>query len=300
MDTTKFTMGIVGLVVIILMVTGAVIPAVEDAQKDQYSTDNNTNERYLIVTDTVATETNPLILELSADNHFIINGVEDTQAYQANYDKMWGLNISIRVHDSNYFQAYVWTDATTGGTKSCHKLVYDGSVLTGYDTVDSVDTEKFTVNTDFFIYPYSKGTYGQFSITNSTASNLHINKDANVFVGAVGNTYEFLKGTYADGFETVGYVGNASYDASTLSYTAVLSEDSLTWSFGGAPSIVLTDSTEVSEPLSNAWVSVYAPIEYKYISDSDSSIITLVGIIPLLLIIVAVLYAVRLMGASRN
>ena len=300
MDTTKFTMGIVGLVVIILMVTGAVIPAVENAQKDQYSTDNNSNELYVIAESTEATPTNPIELELTVDGFIIINGVTDTQAFTNYSDKIWAENVGIQVGLNSgaykFLYAY-WTDATTVSTNLATKLVYNGSSLAVYDGT----TLKFEVDSDYFIYPYSKGTYGQFDQrTASLRADLHINKESVVYVGTNGNGYGFMKGTYADGFQQVGYSGSATLDTRTLTYTSKLSEDGLTWQFDSKPIMVLSDSAEVEESTTSDWINIYAPIEYKYISDNDASIISLVGIIPLMLIIVAVLYAVRLMGASRN
>ena len=302
-NISKLTNGVICLVVVVLLIAVTIIPVIEDAQKDQYSTDNNTNEKFVISNDSV-TASNPLTLAMDGE-YISINGVTDTQAYVSNEEKIWALNTGIRVMkngtepDIYYnFQTTVWSDQTTSNTYSAYKLVYDGSTLTGYSNVDAV---LFTVDSDFLIYPYSKGTYGEFDMRTATVRNgTHINKDATVYVGSAGNNYGFMKGNYTDGFTTVGYSGSSTLDTRTLSYSPVLSDDGLTWRFSNTPSMTLSDSAGVLDPSSTNWILIYAPIEYSYISGNDSMIISLLGVIPLVMFIIPVMLAVNMITPRRD
>ena len=81
---------------------------------------------------------------------------------------------------------------------------------------------------------------------------------------------------------------NISYDAEKDLYTL------------GAASVAITVTYDGTDYSRTHNASIFAPIEYEYISGTDNTYMALMGIIPLMLIIVAVLYAVRLMGGSRN
>ena len=292
---------VVTVLAVVLISSACIIPVVQSTQSAQYSPDNNSNELFVIADGAESTPTNPTVLELTEDGYLVINGVTDTQAYASNIEKIWANNVGIRVNlmSSGYaFQSTLWTDATTSSAISPVKLFYDGSTLTGYDATDTV---VMSVDSDFFIYPSSKGTYGQFDLRSADVrSSLHINKDATVFAGSNGNNYGFMKGTYADGFQMVGYSGNSTLDTRTLTYTSVLSDDGLTWQFVSKPAMVLSDSAGVAESSTSDWINIYAPIEYKYLSDNDSVIIAMLGIIPVLILLVPIMLVVRSFGVGRD
>lgn len=300
MDAQKLVMGIVGLAVIIMVTVAVVFPAVENAQKDQYSTENNPEGIY-----SMALSSGTVTVSVNTTNgHMIINGVEDTQEVSVSGstpEKLWLKNVGINLKlstDTYLFAIRYWSDATTTSTYDADTIVYSN----GSATLLRNDAEVLTVESDFFMYPDSKGTYGMYDLrTDPPRSDVYINMDSTVYVGAsAGLQYGLMKGNYDDGFSVVGYSGDASRDTVSLTYTTTESDDGLTWQFASAPTLVRSDSGGVESDTTSGWVYAYVPLEYKYISDSDASILSLLGIIPLLLIIVAVLYAVRLMGTSRN
>ena len=287
-------------IICVMVVITIAVPILSDVTTNVYSTDNNSNELYVIAESTKATPTNPIELELTQDGFIIINGVTDTQAFTNYSDKIWAKNVGIQVGVNSgaykFLYAY-WTNATTVSTNLATKLVYNGSSLAVYDGT----TLKFETDSDYFIYPYSKGTYGQFDQrTASLRADLHINKEAVVYVGTNGNGYGFMKGTYADGFQQIGYSGSATLDTRTLTYTSKLSEDGLTWQFDSKPIMVLSDSAEVEESTTSDWINIYAPIEYSYISNNDSMIISLLGVIPLVMFVIPVMLAVNMITTRRD
>lgn len=302
MDTTKFTMGIVGLVVIILMVTGAVIPAVENAQDDQRTIVQNTGAYYVSKMDSNIT---------AIDFEIAIDGSNVTvNDYTVNLSSYSFMRVPIVVTD----QFFVILNA--GGSAAIGYYGYGNDVFSS-DTISSISisigsdgtyTATAGATTDSgtitkLIYAAKNGDMGFF---NPSVSPVWI--DNNVKAYAVTNSWrsgygdmsvlgEFDKSTFtliSSGIHT-GTMSNVQ-----LSKTIAESTD-LAYKLATSPSFTATltvSDTDESVTLSN--VGVIAPIDYTTISDNDASMISLFGIIPLLLIIVAVLYAVRLMGASRN
>lgn len=302
MDTTKFTMGIVGLVVIILMVTGAVLPAVEDAQKEQYSEKNNTTQRF-----TMASISDEIVIGCDASG-VIINDVH--------YDVASSLT-TIAIGEDLQISYYKPgpTLAVQSGT------LYSGTAVSTAETV-TLSNGEFTVSkptpvTGTYTSPLyllsSSGDYGVFSGINEGQFGISNESTLWAFVqvaftidGVSTSVRGIVSGTPTD----IHFVDAWDNTAGT----AIALED-ITVSWGTAPDKVddvhylishrnitvkyTVDDVEYSAD-STFPNGILAPIEYKYISDNDASVISLIGIIPLLLIIVAVLYAVRLMGASRN
>ena len=80
----------------------------------------------------------------------------------------------------------------------------------------------------------------------------------------------------------------------------MLSDDGLTWQFVSKPAMVLSDSAGVAESSTSDWINIYAPIEYKYLSDNDSVIIAMLGIIPVLILLVPIMLVVRSFGVGRD
>lgn len=289
MDTTKFTMGIVGLVVIILMVTGAVIPAVENGQSEIRTETQNTGYSYL------ATSTDNLNLTASFDSDtstLTINGYAIVLTATVPIF-VCGDDVAVCTTTGIRFEG---ADGTVVPTASAIEVV-DGAytVTTSTDPVtgdlsgtsityltENGKLSYFAPSASFNCNEDSKIQMFRIGVSISGVARTHI--DA---VGTVKNLTSIIKTSTNDGFvEWTDVVVTADYTEQDGYYT--VSKLNYTGTYNGQ---TYTGSVATMS---------FAPTTYKYISDSDSSMISLFSIIPLLLIIVAVLYAVRLMGASRN
>lgn len=307
MDTTKFTMGIVGLVVIILMVTGAVIPAVEDAQYDITEKEQNTAQKFH------ALKGADLNTTISVNDSAVLTIGDKTYTWTETS------NLSVLISDEFTVEAILYNGDCLLKIFDYQNNIYNGSIDTITLTISS-GTVSYTLSaTDYtaelkgdVLILDDNGDYGIFQGRSAT---LYVDLDSKVYMVCtnvdvslssrldyvVSGTMDKLKAcTY---FQTMPTFTDTT-DTTTITVTNLTkSDDGHTYILKPDVKVTLSvnlGGSSASLDANNAWnASILAPIEYT-VTDSNDSGAVLLGIIPLLLIIVAVLYAVRLMGASRN
>lgn len=327
MDTTKFTMGIVGLVVIILMVTGAVIPAVENSETIVTEA-TFSNEDVLTTGEfgSYSTTSVNLVFDLSADTATTIGDAVVTYNGE-NVNMRSGFNrhmvvvtnsLYIDIDGAGYSNKIFYVtgiDSTDTFNKATgisfgnyvYTISYDASAKTVSlsSTADGFTTLVFE-NQDLF---WSIAPKNQYSYSNSAANM------ASVYVGQKdieNKTVGILASNATLTIDDSSYYFECVYDKSGVHViTDYTGEYTVTYSWGN--NLTLVDgSTDVYKGAAFTFTlsvdgsdTTLTPLRtfLKYevegheVTNSEAA---LFAIIPLLLIIVAVLYAVRLMGASRN
>lgn len=277
-------MGIVGLVVIILMVTGAVLPAVENAQNTQITETNNTTQRYFVSSSALSVELG------AADGEATINGVKVSQITTSDSAYAFTDKFALRsLKSSDTWSTWMIIglfDTTETITKIEGATV---SIVDGSATITRISnpSDTFTCEVSKVMYPSATGDYGLFYTSNSTP--LYVDADSDLYRIKVGGTNAYVQAGKMDTLTAY-----FTYDNGTITtgetYTVPSAEHIEEY---GSDYYKITESP-------GSFGAFVAPIKYHIVADNDSMLISLFGIIPLLLIIVAVLYAVRLMGASRN
>lgn len=288
MDTTKFTMGIVGLVVIILMVTGAVLPAVEDAQNDQHTIKQNASALYMIAdesSDTVRIET---IDSVAYINNVSLGDLVDPAVTTTVY--IWSENCAARsTYNTNDLRWDSWyyvmngTSLTSGFLSNTnYYLIFEDNTVTAYAKTD--DSVYNTADYTTLMLPSNSGSYGAWDLSTP----VFVDDESKIY-GAyrLGSAWRLISGTVDNLVPSLVLDSEGNDVTSSTTFTATSTKTA-------------NDASNKLTAISPIVSVVFAPIEYTEISDNQNTATVLFGIIPLLLIIVAVLYAVRLMGASRN
>lgn len=296
MDTTKFTMGIVGLVVIILMVTGAVLPVVQSSQESLLVKEQNTDYNYVLVSDDDTTY--EVLKKATEDASPTINGVEiqsivgGTGAFDV--DLIWDkgvLTTGRNAEDSWNTNLTVYFDdnGSLTGNQYVKSAVFSSGVVTLTTTSDTVLTSTY----EYLLLPSENGTYASYTSSDISTKDVYADSNSTIYYYSDYWVSSMLiaSGTIKDLAVSLAYSNNV--DVTTSVSIAVVSEPT---EYGASNKIDSIDVTGFT--LRN--VQVFVPIEYSAVEENSGSEYALIGIIPLLLIIVAVLYAVRLMGASRN
>lgn len=287
--------GVIALVVVVLLIFTVAIPVIESASESQVTTGQNTTQRYIL-------KENFTDAEISINNGVVSIGDYDLT--------LQGSGDVIAMSDS----FYVW--ASSGNNTLLVRSV-DGkfsvaslSISNGAMTFTSGGTEHTITYTDALLLASDKGTYGMFPIN----SEIRFNKDSVLFTtfdssvtndqltpSSVG-TVALMKGTY-DNLQTL-FVFENEDSITTAEFTGTFSQTPIEndgyYSFNNTR-INGTLTTNLGDYSgSNFYQAILAPIDYTYISDNDSMIITLLGVIPLMLVIVPVMLAVQLMTGGRR
>ena len=296
MELTKIVYGLVSLVVAVLIIATVAIPVVNDAQNSQVTEYNNSVSKFV-----VTESSDDVTLELDDTTGLIsIDGVVDNQApINTGIEKIWFMNGAFRL--LYYDEGYHWVavEASENGlvdhSSLMNKIVYEDGVISAYKFTD--DTLSFSAESDFLLYPCSTGTYGLYVTNEST--NYLINNSSEIWIGSQATNYALFHGT-KDNISQVGLVARSTYDSVTLDLIVEESDNGLTWKPSVNSSMTFSDSTNTNSDLTDKWLQIIVPISYLGISEDNSIARTLLGIIPLILILIPVLCAARMVTGGRD
>lgn len=287
MNIDKSVFGVLSILVAVIVVATVAIPVIEDSSKDIHSTVQNTTQKYYATSSGDLSE--DLTITLESTNSYTING----ESYDLNINSivmitdtgdMWviyGNNYNLYQKNSSYIQRSLGIGGST-------TFYTDGT----YKATTSAGVE-YTGTFGNVIYPSNDGDLGYF--LNSTA----YADDASDIIffsisgsngamfaieyKATGEEVEKIVSPFASGAEVTLSDAAISYNSTdeTIADNAI---NGLTYKVGDT-------SYTVS--------SFIAPLEYKTITENDSAMISILQIVPLLLLIVPVMMAVR-MYSSRG
>lgn len=287
---------VIALAIIVIVISSVVIPVVVDAQDDLYSDINNTTSKYFVKEATIE----EIVITASA-TAYTVNGYEFT------------VDNTKRILISGNYAIEAYSNYASFGVKSYESASFYRAVsmtISADGTFTATDTSNNTRTGTIegpILYFAENGTYGEFE------SDFSFNADSTLYtrIGVTnfaGMTFEaLLSGHYDD-------LNGLAIDTYTNPWSAVDSEK-LTYALDPnayekvndyeyrmtIPTTMDVTYTDGGvDTTKQATVSFfYAPIEYTSLTSNDGMAYTLIGIIPMLLIICAVLFAVRMIG-SRN
>lgn len=287
MNIDKSVFGVLSILVAVIIVATVAIPVIEDSSKDIHSTVQNTTQKYYATSSSDLSEDLTITLEsasnykingesydLSLNNIVIITDTGDMWVIYAN-------NYNLYQKSGNYAQRSLGIGGFT-------TFYTDGT----YKATTSAGVE-YTGTFGNVVYPSNDGDLGYF--INSTA---YANDASDVIFfsisgsngamfaieyKATGEEVEKIVSPFASGAGVTLTDAAISYNSSdeTIADNAI---NGLTYKVGDT---------------SYTLRSFIAPLEYKTITENDSAMISILQIVPLLLLIVPVMMAVR-MYSSRG
>lgn len=293
MDLGKIPTLVVGLVVAILIVTVVAIPIIDDASKEIRSTENNTNYRFMATSDI----TDVVTIQMKSDNSgWLVNGKEfTTQGLNVISD---GLILNVTgVGDANV-HIFTGENANTELYSSIGSVVFDNGTWTLTKTNDTVITGTYT----FVLYPVNDGPMGYFWGNNHNVSvkdtyYLRITEltfytgddgskySATAVIKMIGNNASLVKGfiKITDSSGSISHVPMTSNMIRSAS-GATLSDDGRSYTVQSINLDVAYNAGNVSQHTITT-NTMFSPVSYDYLSESDKSIISIIDVIPILLIV---------------
>lgn len=293
----SITAKVVALAIIVLVICAAVLPAISDSQKSLITEEQNASERYIL-----SSSANDVTFTYSGGKPYV-NG-------ESLDDLTTGLTDPTRFYViSDVAMMFItWTPSTSSWSSSIAilgpVLEPDRIALTLSGSSDYVKFEDGTVSIyragspvievtgqySYLLVPSATGDYGAY--TTADLTDVHVDFDKTIYIIG-GNNLQ-------NGFVATGTIDDLSFSFNYYSQTAVV---------GGTITANYTeDEYGLTASLTGATVSTgtasagyyFVPLTYSAIKDNDGSLYTLIGVLPILLIFVPVMFAVRMLGAGRN
>lgn len=292
MNIDKSVFGVLSILVAVIVVATVAIPIVESSSTQIYTTENNTTERFMMTSDSSGVVT----LEFSSKG-YSVNGVSVPQPAAATWDVKAFWPGGFAKYSGAGFMEINGDGAAT--RFNITKIVYDPATST---LTYTTSTEDVVVNdVPYMYYMANDGDYGLFNSTNPVS----INKDTDYFI-FVENTNREGTMAFRSGFiynndslvETIidpKLAGtDKNFQDTTISFVLNIEDvDRYHFTINGATDVTIGGSV-IPQIL-----TFVAPIEFKIVSQNDSAMISILQIVPLLLLIVPVMMAIR-MYSSRG
>lgn len=288
MNIDKSVFGVLSILVAVIIVATVAIPVIEDSSKDIHSTVQNTTQKYYATSSSDLSE--DLTITLESTSNYKING----ESYDLSLNNiviitdtgdMWVIyanNYNLYQKSSNYAQRSLGIGGYT-------TFYTDGT----YKATTSAGVE-YTGTFGNVVYPSNDGDLGYF--INSTA---YANDASDVIFFSISNASYgamFAIKYKATGEEVEKIVSPFASGAEVTLTDAAISYDSTDETIADNAINGLTYKVSDTSYTLRAFI---APLEYKTITENDSAMISILQIVPLLLLIVPVMMAVR-MYSSRG
>ena len=294
MDISKLTTALVGLAVMVIFIV-TMIPIIESAELDQRTMANNTGGLYSSVAagDSVVVEFVEGVPQFNGTP--ITTIAPDADQNNERIYLFWENGLVVFVPSSSSWIANLHVVGES---------VVTVNSITGVEIANKTIT--VTKSSDSYTYTYEKycmvpdanGDYLSVryaSIVGGQA--LYADPDSTIYAVVNSSAISMVaSGTISDIVPEWADTNSTLFDTSSITigstptdYDASNKIDSVTIEADG--------STIVA---GNSYLEIVVPVEYTVITDDQNTFVTLIGIIPLLLIIVVVLYAARLVAGSRN
>lgn len=289
------TQKIIAIAVTIIIISTVAIPVIDDVQKEIATTGNNSAFSFMASTGSDITTSITNVDSTISIGDLVISKTGDVHAATILISSGLIINTyssTLRVTDiSNDIQlAQVTAIDITSGAYSYTVSGTDYSGTLAGDVLFLSDT----------------GTYGYFD----SISDLKLNSNSKVYVTYAVTPFRdssnnslsltgVISGTIKDGMSGTlyKYVSSEFVSVSSSSTINAVDEDGIMYSLTNIESSAIDSSVTYNRTVTGG---IFAPIEYKYISDSDESLINLIGILPIMLILVPLMMAVRMMALKRN
>lgn len=274
---------IITATVAVILICLVAIPLIQTSSEGLYSTENNTSEKYLMASDGSGTTT----IEFTSGG-YIADGV--TTPYDETTRWM------VKVFWPGGFVKYNGTigsmDLNKTGTDTrmnVSKIVYDSQADTLTYTTTTGDITISDV--PYMYYMSDQGNYGFFK---ASEEDININKNVDFFIicedtykpnfGSFRAIYTYNNGEIKDTIFTPQFAEGQTYNFqnTTITFNLTIDDvDSRHYTITGFSDLNINDTAIDSNTVT---LAIIAPIEYEYVSDNDSIIITILDLIPILLI----------------
>lgn len=287
---------VVAIAIIVLIVSTVAVPVIDNAQEDQKTEYNNTTEQFKLVSSVES-----ITIRWLSTTEYSINDVVYTirGTTIAISD-----NVIITVVQNN-IQVRNISDDGSGFNLDTSAALGTNQVVTISNGILTTDKGSCSVLGNLFIISNSEdATYGYYPYSGVVninkqsvfAANLTITINSVSYLISCHGTYDNLvvTGVYNNTSSqfmdpadfSIQFVGEITDNGSYLTIGSKLFK--ATYNDGGV------------EYSGQNTRGIYAPIQYYVISDSDATIISLLGVIPILLFLVPVMFAVRMIQTRRN
>lgn len=289
---------IIGAVVVMAIVLVAAVPILTQGIDTISTVEANTNERYLTMTSGA-----PLTFSSTADG-FTINGethswlTSSTGATPDRYSTPMIFGSDFMIAPPVSLGSNTWSEP--------HLITASGPVLTSAVTISggtltytSGGTEATIDVTGPIYYVSDKGTYGLYKQTamidrTATAYLVLYDWDSNAGNRTVG-IWSMTDGEKAELFAPVGWTSdNTTPTSKTIVFTDSTEQDDLAYRYS------VSSYTIDGTARGGAHVTIVCPVEYHVITETDSTLRTIAGMIPVLLVLSLVVgVAWHLTGGRR-
>lgn len=283
--------GIITATIAVIMIMLIAVPLIDDASSTVRTGENNTTQKFLVSDAEASVDIRP-----NSSGIYTVNGVEYPQAYMYMY---------MATDNMVCYYGNVTTTAQQvmilcpSGIYTVHHVIVEDGVWKAYSSSDELVHSEAVVGK---IYCTSnQGDYGYFNVSSSAP--LYINKDSilmgvsmTITATAGDNTTikatAYCRGTY-DNMQVVACQNNETsmpIDPSMVSITPIVATEQENDSLKITSNLITaTINIDGKSYVGERSLLLFAPIEYKTISDNDSIIITLLQLVPVLLIVALVL-----------
>lgn len=283
------TQKIIAIAVTIIIISTVAIPVIDDLQESQKSAANNTSELFNAVIGSGED-----ITITTSDGAASING------YAAPSGVDVFVSASLVVFYNNGLKVVDMVNNFVGAVSG--SIVISDRTF-NYTTAGSV--EKSGTITGTYLYLAENGTYGQFKPQDGARFNNNSQMYGVVLTAPIAAVNYTAVTAFVSGSVRGGFVVNEGYDlvnGSLVDVTSTLTPK-LTYTETDGYNVLSAASVVADVSGSSGYAGIlhiYAPIQYHYISDEDSSLFNLIGVIPIILILVPLMLAVRMIALKRN
>lgn len=302
MNIDKSVFGVLSILVAVIVVATVAIPVIEDSSKEIRTSQNNVSEKYMMSESTTGDIT---IEATETAGTFIINGESKTFISGDYGGGFWCIltnNLFVRLYSTSSWVLFDGLPASSTNLGTTGKVEINNKGWTVTIPSGSSGAGTYTGTYDWICYPNEKGNYGLYRFS----GNMYVDNDSTVFA------IKESRNTGSDGaMTTPAVIWSGSIDGGDNTKIAWnrTSDQVIDVSSSTDVHIQYSEKGEVSTKISGVTVeygdnsasiaTVIIPIEYHVITENDSAMISILQIVPLLLLIVPVMMAVR-MYSSRG
>jgi len=272
------TQKIIAIAVTIIIISTVAIPVIGDLQNQQYSIVQNTDSRYSSLdTPTFSIEVSNSVVSLDGTN---VDDIVGSQPLYIATDKFF-----IRSLLSSDTHSSVSVFGPLAGSPDYSITVKSIVSDNGSVTITDTSNNEYTATISWAFVPNSNGNYGMFEPNNSRT--LYIDADADVIlVNALTSSQMVTYGKFTE--LNILFKLTSGTMVTTGTFTAVPTEHITE----GGDYYVYNGQNGVN--------AVFAPLSYHVLNDDNKGLFNLIGIIPIILILVPVMIAVRMITLRRN
>ena len=297
MAAESFVYKIVALTVFVLIAATVLVPVVQDANDTIATTGNNTNLVYNYVEFDGSVP--DITLSMASKQYYINDELKYADLSTYNLIVVCDNAVFRFLNTGTGYMNGSFSVSPYSATASPWELKVESGNATVTFGADEYDLGPIT----YLYYPDPDGNYGVVSAKPSDNQSVHLDRNkTGLLVSyasiAAGNTYsspfalaEYQNGEITQIFSHYRATGAYGDSVSEWNVTVIDDSDPRNQELGGV-TIDYTSSTDSGTSIETFWI---VPVEYHYLTSNDSSMISLMNIIPLMVFIAAIMIAVAML-----